>query len=242
MLNYGRIFLDRRIKQWRWYKDGNTYRLFTHLLLSANYEDHDFENITVERGQCIVSYPKLADELNLSIQNIRTALNHLKSTGEVTVTSYSKFTVITINNYNYYQSLTEQLTVNQQSTNSQLTVNQQQCKKDNKDNKDNLSFYLSENAPKNLSTVSTIPTLEEVEAFCEEISGIVDVKRFYDYYKKNNWTTKNGDPITNWKKTFLDWERREGNFESKSKKSNKSEVPESPMADAYKSLVYNIDE
>lgn len=242
MLNYGRIFLDRRIKQWRWYKDANTYRLFTHLLLSANYENHDFENITVHRGEIVTSSSKLAEELGLSRQNIRTALNHLKSTGEVTTTQHSKFTVITINNYNAYQDLTTLLTSNQPATNQQLTSNQPQCKKDKKDNKDNLSFYLSENAPKNLSTVSTIPTLEEVESFCEEISGSVDVKRFYDYYTKNNWTTKNGDPITNWKKTFLDWERREGNFESKSKKSNKSEVPESPMADAYKKLIYNIDE
>lgn len=106
MLENGHVKLYRRFANWRWYKDANTMRLFVHLLLSANFENHDFESITIHRGEVVSSYPKLASELGLSIQNIRTALNRLKSTGEVTCTSYAKFTVIAINNYNEYQSLT----------------------------------------------------------------------------------------------------------------------------------------
>ena len=44
------IKLDRNILNWRWYKDANTFRLFIHLLLKANIRDHDFEHVTIRRG------------------------------------------------------------------------------------------------------------------------------------------------------------------------------------------------
>jgi hypothetical protein len=78
---------------------------------------------------------------------VRTALEHLKLTGEITVKAYPKYSVITVKNYDYYQTVNSQnnsqITLNQQSTNSQITVNQQSInsngrknKKDNKDNKE----------------------------------------------------------------------------------------------------------
>ncbi|MDE5753903.1 MAG: hypothetical protein K2H89_05110 [Oscillospiraceae bacterium] len=122
------IKIDRNIMDWRWYQDGNTLRVFLHLLLKANIKDKDFEKITIHRGEIATSYPSLALALGLSVQNVRTAIGHLKDTGEVTVKSYAKFSVISIKNYNLYQSSNSQLTGNQQATNSQLTGNQQQSK------------------------------------------------------------------------------------------------------------------
>lgn len=125
MLEIGFVKIDRKITQWRWYHDANTFRVFFHLIITANYEDKDFETITIKRGERVISYPKLAVELGLSEQNIRTAIKHLKDTGELTVKSHAKFSVVTINNYNQYQSANSQLTGNQQATNRQLTGNQQ---------------------------------------------------------------------------------------------------------------------
>lgn len=84
---------------WRWYSDGNTVRLFLHLLMSVNYEDKDYQDITVRRGQRIASLAKLADELSLTVRQIRTALEHLEKTGDVTRSSQGKFTVVTVNSY-----------------------------------------------------------------------------------------------------------------------------------------------
>ena len=100
MLEKGFVKFDRKITSWRWYCDANTARLFFHLVITANYKDRYFEDVVVKRGQRIVTISGLAKELNLSERNIRTALNHLKTTGEVTNRSTSKYTVITINNYN----------------------------------------------------------------------------------------------------------------------------------------------
>lgn len=238
MSNFGRIFLDRKIKEWRWYQEGNTSRLFIHLLLSVNYEDRHFENITVHRGEIVTSSSKLAEELRLSRQNIRTALNHLKSTGEITTKQHSKFTVITINNYNVYQDLTTLLTSNQPAANQQLTSNQPQCNKV----KESKNTYLltSGNQSENISTVGAIPTFEEVEAYIQKIGGGVDPQKFFNTYSKRDWKTRKGKPL-DWKCAVRYWKNTEGKFKPKAKSKSES-IPESPNAEAYRGLVYNIQE
>ena len=120
------IKLHRNILSWRWYKNPNTMRLFIHLILSANIKNNDFQNIVIHRGEIVTSYHSLASALDMSIQEIRTAVNHLKTTGEITVKKYSKFQVITVVNYGLYQDVsTGKSTGNQQAVNRQSTGNQQ---------------------------------------------------------------------------------------------------------------------
>lgn len=137
MLENGFVKFDRKIANWRWYHDVNTFKLFFHLIITANYEPKPFENIIVQRGQRVASYQSLAAETQMSVQNVRTALNHLISTGEVTRQSTSKYTVFTIVNYNMYQDnqQTNQQTANKQLTNNQQTANNngRKIKKDKKD-------------------------------------------------------------------------------------------------------------
>lgn len=100
----GHIKIDRRILEWEWYKDLNTCRLFFHLLLRANWKDGRFQGMEIPRGSLVTSYNNLAAETGLSVKNVRTALKHLETTGEVAVNRHSKFSVVTIKNYNLYQS------------------------------------------------------------------------------------------------------------------------------------------
>ena len=130
MLGSGYIKLSRSITKWGWYKNSATKDLFLHLIITANYEDCEFEGITVHRGQVVISYPSLKESTGLSIQNLRTAMRHLKETGEITTERFSKFNLVTITNYEKYQGFEDeksnsQATVNQQSANSQVTFNQQ---------------------------------------------------------------------------------------------------------------------
>ena len=123
------IKLSRKIQSWRWYQDANTMRVFIHILLNANVYDHDFENITVKRGQWVTSQKRIAEQLNLSLKNVRTALDHLKATGEVAVKTTSKYSIITVFNYNQYQKVAHDSAVNRQSAGTQSAVNRQQYKK-----------------------------------------------------------------------------------------------------------------
>lgn len=120
------IKIDRNILEWEWYREKNTCRLFIHMLLKANWKDGRFKGTTVPRGSFISSYPRLSEECGLTVNELRTALKNLKSTGEITVKTHSKYSVFTVNNYQIYQGINSQIdsqgTVRAQSEHSQLTT------------------------------------------------------------------------------------------------------------------------
>lgn len=99
------IKIDRNLLQWRWFQDRNTLQLWIYLLASVNIKDHDFMNITVHRGELATSYPSLSATTGQTVKEIRTALEHLKATGEVAVTRHPKFSVISVLNYDLYQGV-----------------------------------------------------------------------------------------------------------------------------------------
>lgn len=115
--NRGHVAINRSILEWEWYKDINTCRLFFHLILTANYVGARARGRLIRRGQRVCSLQTLASETGLSIQQARTALDHLKSTGEVTSVASPQGTVITVKNYDKYQTPTSLSTSNQQTTN-----------------------------------------------------------------------------------------------------------------------------
>lgn len=161
------IKLDRNIKNWRWYQNANTFRVFVHCLLSANVSPREFEGITIKRGEFPTSYDKIANTLNLTNQQVRTAISHLKSTGEITTKNYSKFQVISIVNYGYYQDKsTGKSTPNQQAVNIQLTVNQQQLK----NNKEYIKNDKEERSPAGGSPVGV--SSDGLDIFIHENSEI----------------------------------------------------------------------
>ena len=117
MLESGYIRLYRSFLTWEWYSDSATKDVFLHLILTANWEPKKWKGITVERGQRVYSSQKLAEELHMSRQATRTAINHLIETGEVTNRSTPQYSIVTIKNYDLYQQPTNELT-NDQPTDS----------------------------------------------------------------------------------------------------------------------------
>ena len=122
----GFIKIDRGILDWELYSDINTTRLFIHLILKANWKDGRFQGQEIKRGSFVTSYPKLAEETELTVNQVRTSLSKLKSTGEITVKSQSKFSVITVKNYCLYQDISQanhsQITDKPQTNHSQITT------------------------------------------------------------------------------------------------------------------------
>ena len=98
------IKIDRNITKWRWYRNANTMRVFFHLLITANVSDCEFENITIKRGQRVISYQKLGDELGMTSKEVRTAINNLIRTNELAKRSTPQYTLLTVFNYDAYQS------------------------------------------------------------------------------------------------------------------------------------------
>ena len=143
MTEQGFIKLHRSILGWEWWSDANTTRVFLWLLLNAQWEDSRFRGYEVPRGSLVTSYAKISEALEISVQSARTSLNHLKSTGEITIKSTNKFTVVSIVNWEKFQCFDDsgnkqinnqpnkQLTNNQQTTNNIKEIKKVINKEDN---------------------------------------------------------------------------------------------------------------
>lgn len=149
------IKLDRKILDWQWYGDPNTRAVFIHCLLKANWQDKVWNGYTCKRGQLITSLPNLATDLKLTIQQARTALSHLESTGEITCWADNKIRIITVNNYDKYQTVNRQNNrqstgnqqAEQQTTNRQINSNIRNIKKDTTYLKENKERASAESCP-----------------------------------------------------------------------------------------------
>jgi hypothetical protein len=138
----GWVRFHRRITQWEWYAEPNVFRVFFHLIIMANHKDNKWRGIEVKRGQLVTSYNKLATQLELSTQQIRTVLDKLESTNEITRTSTNKYTIINVDKYEFYQSREPQsnkqnntpVTNEQQTNNNQITTNQNDKNEKNANN------------------------------------------------------------------------------------------------------------
>ena len=108
------IKIYRSILKWEWYDDIPAKVLFLHLLLTANYVDWRWHWVEVKKWCRITSLSKLAKECGLSVQQVRTAINKLKSTQEVTQFQHSDYTFIQVNNWDKYQWQSTQLPTNKQ--------------------------------------------------------------------------------------------------------------------------------
>ena len=105
------IKVYRKLLDWEWYTDTNTKALFIHCLLRANWKAGTWHGVSYDAGEFITTLPKISAETGLSIQQARTALEHLELTGEVTsrITDratgkkYNKIRIITVNNWDGYQ-------------------------------------------------------------------------------------------------------------------------------------------
>ena len=145
----GFIKIHRKLLEWGWYDDSAVKSVFLHLLLTANFKQTEYHGRVIERGQAVFGRESLASALGLSSQQVRTALSKLKSTGEILIESFNKFSVATIPNYEIYQG-DDQPTNNQQITSNQPTNNQQIT-----NNQPTINQQITSNQPTNNQQITT---------------------------------------------------------------------------------------
>jgi hypothetical protein len=127
----GWIKLHRQIIEWEWFSDTNTFRVFLQLLLKANHKEKKYRGMVLKVGTIITSREILAFETRLSIQQVRTALDKLKSTNEITIKTSSQGTIIEVVNYAKYQLVTNEVTIKEPTSNQQVTTNKNEKKEKN---------------------------------------------------------------------------------------------------------------
>ena len=125
-----------KLLDWEWYTNANVMRLFIHCLLKANRQTKKWQGITIEAGSFVTSYEHLAVELGLTVRQVRTALDKLKMTKELTHKGQAQYSIITVNNWNDYQvndkQNDKQMTNERQTNDKQMTTtrecNNEECK------------------------------------------------------------------------------------------------------------------
>lgn len=120
----GFIKVYRSMLQWEWHDDPITVATWMYCLMRANYETQRWHGQIVEPGQFITSLKHMAKDIGISVRQLRTALNHLKSTHEVTSQATNNATLITVVKWALYQSAGEKATrlATHEATNDRQTT------------------------------------------------------------------------------------------------------------------------
>lgn len=125
--NNGYVKLHRKMFDWEWWDDINTFRLFVTILLLANWKPKRWRGRVIPRGSCWTSIPELAKKSGLTYQQTRTAFDKLILTGEITANITDRGRLVTVANYDVYQSDAENVTdkLTDKNADYQQTINQQ---------------------------------------------------------------------------------------------------------------------
>lgn len=214
------IKLSRKILEWEWWDDINTCRLFIYCLLKANWKDGRFKGMVIPKGSFVSSIPKMSDETSLTIREIRTAISHLKSTGEVTCKSYAKYTVFTVKNYCEYQQSdlqNDRQATGKRHSNDMLTTTIEEYKEGNNKKEE----------PKGSKKKFIPPTVDDVRAYCQERNNKVDPQKFVDFYSCKGWMVGKNH-MKDWKAAVRTWEKSS---------SQSKEAPAEKRFDANKGMM-----
>lgn len=230
------------VKLWRKTLDSGllqsptAWQVFGWLLLSASRKKHVMivggAPVVLGEGDVCVSRSKLAASLELSEQQVRTALNLLKKLEIITIKATNKTSIISLINWSSYQDVSPaEQPASPQQNNQCLTSGQPAPNQPFKEQEikninipPTLSSLRSESVsptgnpaptaekPKRSSSASVSrkpPTPDEVRAYCDERGNGINAERFCDYYAAQGWKLSNGQPLKDWKAAVRTWESRE---------------------------------
>jgi len=207
----GWVKLHRSLLEWEWYDDINTKIVFIHLLLKASTKAKKYKGVEVPRGGIVVGRKALAQQVGLSEQQVRTTINKLKSTGEITTKATNDFTVITICNWATYQGKDRNNQPADQPTDNQQITTSKEGK--------NIRRGESTHAPARASDNSYKLSVNGQDYYVDKNvvnqfrnSGLnsweKELENFWMHYEAQGWVTGNGRPITNKIAQAAQWIRK----------------------------------
>lgn len=102
-MSEGYIKLNRKLLTWQWKDDPNMVALWIEILLQANYEESNYHGESIKKGEFLTSVEKLSKGSGLSTRQVRTCLERLKKTQELTIETTNKGTKICVVKWAQYQ-------------------------------------------------------------------------------------------------------------------------------------------
>jgi len=206
-MNNGFVVTDRRILDWEWFTDPKTAHLWEYLRIKANWKENKWKGLVIHRGQTLETLEGMSSATGLSVKSVRTALNHLISTGEVAeeVTRYGR--VITVVNYSKFQDLS----VMTGSPDGSNIGNEVASKGQGSGNeRAALEQYNNSNKGNNSNNSRTFikPTIEEIQQYILEKGYHFSSDSFFNHYESNGWMIGKNH-MKDWKASCRYWESRQ---------------------------------
>jgi transcriptional regulator with PAS, ATPase and Fis domain len=162
--------MEGYVKLWRKsldsgvFQNADVWQFWCWCLMKASHKDRKmivgFQEVDIFAGQFIFGRKKAALSLRSTEQRIRTCVDLLKSTSNITIKTTNKFSVITIVNWETYQQTelqnnqqinqqpNQQITNNQPTNNQQITTNKNEKKEKNEKNEKKTSIECPANIKK----------------------------------------------------------------------------------------------
>ena len=212
------------VEHWLWQDEPYSFgQAWIDLLISASWKDHksyfDGKLEIKKAGTVYTSKRYLADRWKWNRRKLDKFLSALEGDKMVEIESTKKCTTINIVNYTLYQdSCTTVAPQLHHSCTSPAPVLHHSCttnKKDNKGKKDNINNIYTRTRAREK------PTVEKIQAYCDERLNGIDAQQFFDYYEARGWKYGTGKPMVDWKAAVRTWERN--------RKPNKQDKPVSFM-------------
>jgi len=222
------IKLNEKLLSWEWFDNSEMVHLFIYCLLKANFKPKKWHGIIIERGSFVTSRAKISEETKVSERTIRTCLNRLISTNELTIKTTKQFTIITISKYESYQlneSITDQRNdqvADQQATNDRPMIDQQPTTTIERiEYKNNINIGKEEKRK-----VFQKPTIKEIYSFIHENSYSVDAEKFFYFYESNGWRVGK-NKMKDWKASVRTWQKSDNsknkNHDTENKPNNRED-------------------
>lgn len=161
------------------------------LLLMANHEENEWEwqgqKFKVTPGQFVTSLENIAKKAgsDISIKNVRTAIERFKKYDFLTNKSTKTGRLITITNWGLYQIKEKKRQSNRQSGGKEVATN--------KNDKNDKNIFIK-------------PTIEEIKEYCSKRENDIDAERFFDFYEAKGWMVGK-NKMRDWKAGVRTWER-----------------------------------
>jgi hypothetical protein len=195
-VNKGYIKLWRKSIEAGWLTNHKLWVFWSWCLMKASHKELDMvvgcQRVHLMPGEFVFGLKAAAKETCISIQSIRTLLNFLKTSQNITLKSTNKFSIISILNWDTYQNEENEINtqINKQLTNNQQTTNnKQECKelKNNIYTSEFLTFY--QNYPKHIGKEPAWKAWKKhngnLPPLADLISKINEFKETEDWKKEN---------------------------------------------------------
>ena len=209
MANEGYIKLYRKLMKWGWYTDTNAKCVFLHLLFLAQYEACFYRGVKLDVGQAVTSIREISTQTGISVQSVRTALEHLKSTQEITQSPHGKFSVFTVKNYSEYQgdntTANNQVTQNQHSANTDPYIKKSRSQEIKNIKEKNISIEIFKKKYGEFENV--LLTGEEYEKLTQRM-GDVGAQSYID--RLSTYLAQSGKRYKSHYAALLAWWRKDG--------------------------------